>query len=84
VLILKLLLFGGFFAHFDLAGLNQLPRDGYFPVESNSSGGFLVYSELFISGGTPNHSSGRFLVCELVIPSGIIIPLVDNSLSMRW
>jgi hypothetical protein len=28
-LILKLLPFGGFFAHFDLAGLMELPRAGY-------------------------------------------------------
>jgi hypothetical protein len=46
LLILILLLFGGFSAHFDLAGY------WLFPAESHYSCGFLFY-ELMISGGIP-------------------------------
>jgi hypothetical protein len=46
-MILELLAFGGFFAHFDLAGLNQRPNS---QRNSPSSGEFLIL-ELAIPGG---------------------------------
>jgi hypothetical protein len=61
-MILELLPFGGFFAHFDFAGLNQRP--------SAISGGITIppvdFSSLSLYFMAEKHSSGRFLVYELV------------------
>jgi hypothetical protein len=64
LLILILLPFGGFSAHFDLAGLNQISLNVPNPVLDR----FLVY-ELVISGGIP--ISGGFFADDLLIPGGI-------------
>jgi hypothetical protein len=49
LMILKLLLLWGFFAHFDLAGLNQLPWAECSQRKPHSYGRFHVY-ELVIPG----------------------------------
>jgi hypothetical protein len=74
LLILKLLPFRGFLAHSDLAALNQLPWAGYswwnrIPQVDFSSTSWQFPAE--------SHTSGGFLIPELVIPGGkTILPLV--------
>jgi hypothetical protein len=50
LLILKFLPVGGFFAHSDLDGLNQLVWAGNSRRNNHFSGGFLVYKQVIPSG----------------------------------
>jgi hypothetical protein len=75
-LMLKLLPFGGYFAQFDLAGLNQLLLPGYFRQN-------LIPRVYFWKFLAEPYSSGGFLFYVLVIIDGIAIPPVDSSF-MSW
>jgi hypothetical protein len=66
--LLELLPFGGFFAYFDLAGLNS-----EFFLNKQGINGRNMYCKVSVG----------FLVQELAIPARINISPMDSS-SMRW